>query len=196
MILDHIRGDKVLTERYILATHKKHLELSKNSPKQVIKGMSTTIKEISNRVSRGEGFVLTGETGTGKTCLAVSSLLIFEAMYGRVAQIKAENMIGCISNREGYSNSGEHLSPVLFIDDVGRENERYLEFGEEIKPLEQIILERYDANYGVIFMTTNLDIKNFQKRYGDRVLSRLIEMSGKFITLKGDNFRYEQAKEN
>ena len=195
MRLTYLQGDLGQLEYYAQETAKHMLTFERGMDYKRIEA-PPRIRDIMQHMLDGKGAVLSGQTGTGKTISMEAAMRVITHAYDEVARMPAETMVKSISQEEGYTISGLHLSPLLYIDDVGREKDRYIEYGQEIRPFEEIITQRYDMGYGQLFITTNLDVKAFQSRYGDRVLSRVIEMSGAILTIKGKNFRYEQAKAN
>lgn len=197
MNLEHIRGDKVLIGRYILSTMGYIIKTSKNNVKckdiKLTSNVRSAVNKISAKIADGgesTSIVLCGGTGVGKTLIMEASVRVFSSMYTNIERLMADDMIACVSNIEGYPQSGAHLSTGLYIDDVGRESERYIEFGQEVKPFEKIIYQRYESQLEVLFITTNLLPDKILARYGDRVMSRLAESSA-FIEIKGEDFRYE-----
>lgn len=98
-------------------------------------------------------------------------------------------------------NFGEYnrltLAPFLIIDDIGTEPVAVKDFGNEVLPITELILKRYDKRLPTI-ITTNLPqstdprpgLKEVSIRaiYGIRVLDRLNEISDK-LSYNGDSFR-------
>lgn len=167
-------------------TRKENIEIDYLDP-----AIISAVKNVYN----GNGYTFTGSTGVGKTKLIETMNVVLDSILDcKTFYLHSSKLKNALKNEDGYVHSGWHLAERLFIDDVGAEQSSYMEYGSEIRPFEEIINERYDNNIGPLFITTNLNISDFQKRYGDRVLSRVIEMSGKFITITGVNHRYEQAK--
>lgn len=190
--LRHIIGDRKLIHSYILETTKHIVKSSNNDQIFDVAAIKVPLGKIVDVICNdGEdsGIILLGMTGVGKTALMTASTRVFSAMYGKVERLNAQDMIKSISNEEGYFISGVHASEYLYIDDIGTEHEKYIEFGQIIKPLEQIIHERYNVRQkGGLFATTNLELKEISDRYGSRVFSRLAEMCT-FIKMDGKDFR-------
>lgn len=189
--LRHIIGDRKLIHSYILETTKHIVKSSNNDQIFDVAAIKVPLDKIVDVICNdGEdsGIILLGKTGVGKTALMTASTRVFSAMYGKVERLNAQDMIKSISNEEGYFISGVHASEYLYIDDIGTEHERYIEFGQIIKPFEQIIHERYLRYKGGLFATTNLELKEISDRYGSRVFSRLAEMCT-FIKMDGKDFR-------
>lgn len=157
------------------------------------------INRVSELVKDGKSFILCGPTGVGKTILAQSCIRVFSGLLDKqFNRIEADNMIYCLKPEEGYLAFNSHLNPYFFIDDLGRELVKYIEFGQEIKPFETIVNQRYErceqlAGESILIITTNLLPQDISERYGSRVLSRLVEMC-EFIEITGEDLRYTKLK--
>lgn len=153
-----------------------------------------TISLLANAIhkqGREVKVVVCGDTGVGKTTVLESLRRVYSHLYGSMTKIKAVDMINSISNKEGYIQSGQHLEDGLMIDDLGAEHDRYIEFGQEIKPFEKVIDDRSQVTpNGALLISTNLLPSKIKARYGDRIYSRLRE-GCIFINMKGKDMRYE-----
>jgi len=162
-------------------------ELAARAPAQV-RTARRFAETVGDRLDRGEGLGFHGDPGTGKTMLA---FMITRAALdaGRtVAVFSFPRLLAAI--RDSYRDDasagyGEFLDrlvevDLLQLDDLGAE--RPTEWAAE-----QIFLAidgRYEAKRSVVY-TTNLALpgggpdgaETLQERIGDRVMSRLSEMS-------------------
>lgn len=122
------------------------------------------------------GLLLKGITGSGKThtLYAVRSVL---QSWGRTT--KVENWVKLLfefkkDNFSKVNSTIETLSDCdyIFIDDIGAE--KASDWGAEMMYL--IINEAYTQEK-VLFISTNLSDDDFAIKYGDRIASRLGEMT-------------------
>lgn len=64
---------------------------------------------------------------------------------------------------------------VLFIDDLGSEEESYYNYGNKCSPVKQVILSRYSQRLPTI-CSTNLSLEALACKYGNRVADRINEL--------------------
>lgn len=135
------------------------------------------------------GIVFSGSVGTGKTYEAVKLIknIYVETNQEVKFEVAADMAISLKSSikTENYQNLVESYRKrnVLFLDDLGVESAT--EF--MVESLYNIINYRYNEMLPIIF-TTNLNAKDFADAYGQRLLSRVIEMSH-FVKLDGKDKR-------
>lgn len=145
-----------------------------------------------------KGILLMGPTGTGKT-LAMKVM----SVYQRIDNIKfmMENKtytmnydvinVNDIVNRfidsafDGIQIYANRY--VTCLDDLGTEIEEVKHYGNSLDVLGHILTERYSKRL-LTFGTTNLPISELEKRYGDRVVSRMHSLFN-FMILKDTDFR-------
>lgn len=143
-----------------------------------------------------KGIFLAGNIGTGKTLLmrCLRDCSFPNKQFGiktcrGVAQefsmdgIKAIIQYGTGAIRNEYGKI--KLSNILF-DDLGAE-QSMSHYGNKQNVMAEIILDRYEhfLSHGLItHFTSNMDLKELEKAYGDRVLSRMYQMLN-FVTLGG-----------
>ena len=77
----------------------------------------------------------------------------------------------------------------MIIDDLGAENQNAKYYGSEVQVMEYVIEERYNKNLLTHF-TTNLDMRQIEDEYGERVRSRLFK-STNLIKMVSSDFRME-----
>lgn len=135
-----------------------------------------------------KGAVLYGNTGTGKTHLAVGVvnnrlLLNQSAMYVTVPQLV--KTIGASYGNKTYDELMDTLCSIdlLLLDDLGTEKVS----DSRIEELFLIINTRMIENRQII-ATTNLSQSELVERYGARIVSRLHECCD-FIEMTGDDWR-------
>ena len=142
------------------------------------------------------GFALQGDFDTGKTFFAKKYLTILNlfrensAFYFTAINIsrffKDEKMV----TPKGESQEIEMLYKykIIIVDDIGTEPSEVQSFGTKLQPIGELIQQRYDMNRAIWF-TTNLSFDSMAKTYGERVTSRLKEMSYGVIFKGKDLYR-------
>ncbi|WP_430811930.1 MULTISPECIES: ATP-binding protein [unclassified Carboxylicivirga] len=140
-----------------------------------------------------KGILMIGPVGCGKTALMKLLPSILPA-YQRFA-IKACRDISFEFQKDGYevihrySKHSFHITPghktpkTICLDDLGAES-NIKHFGSECNVMAEVILSRYDlfiSDRLITHATTNLNAKDIEKLYGQRVRSRLREMMNVII---------------
>jgi DNA replication protein DnaC len=161
---------------------------------RISQAMRKYVDNFSELRKTGQGILLYGEVGTGKTyfAAAVANALIdkgYSALVTNFARI-ANTVSGTFEKQEYYDSLNEfHL---LVIDDLAAE--RKTEYMQEI--VYNVIDSRYRAGLPMI-ITTNLtaqELKNphdiTNKRIFDRVMERCLP-----IEVKGANRRHKKTTE-
>lgn len=161
---------------------------------RISQAMQKYVDNFSELRKTGQGILLYGEVGTGKTyfAAAVANALIdkgYSALVTNFARI-ANTVSGTFEKQEYYDSLNEfHL---LVIDDLAAE--RKTEYMQEI--VYNVIDSRYRAGLPMI-ITTNLtaqELKNphdiTNKRIFDRVMERCLP-----IEVKGANRRHKKTTE-
>ncbi|MFZ2112137.1 MAG: ATP-binding protein [Solirubrobacteraceae bacterium] len=145
---------------------------------------------IGENLDTGRGVWIEGDTGTGKTMLA---MLISKAALdaGRTVAIyslpRLLNLIReAIEHDEGVVGFLDRLATVdlLHVDDVGAENRT----DWALEQLYSIVNTRYEEQRSIV-VTTNLKPHDLNEQIGYRTVSRLIEMCGDPLPLFGADRR-------
>ena len=77
----------------------------------------------------------------------------------------------------------------LIIDDLGAEPRKTIVYGQQVYPMQDLLMRRYAAfPQAKTYITTNLTMDEIAEVYGERVRSRLEEMCD-VITLQGVDLR-------
>jgi DNA replication protein DnaC len=154
------------------------------------------IDELDDRLDSGRGLWLFGDTGTGKTTLAM--LISKAALEARrsVAIYSLPKLLARIRRTydaepggDSYLAFFERLTAVdlLHIDDLGAEKRS----DWVLEQLYALINERYETERSVL-ITTNLPHDELEEQIGKRTVSRLSQMCDE-VPLFGDDRRYGKA---
>jgi len=148
--------------------------------KAAVGEVSGFIDDLGERLAAGRGLWLFGDTGTGKTTLAMLvSKAALEAGHS-VAIYSLPKLLARIRrtydsepNGDSYLAFFERLTSVdlLHIDDLGAEKRS----DWVLEQLYALINERYEAQRSVL-VTTNLPHEALEEQIGGRTVSRLNEM--------------------
>lgn len=154
------------------------------------------VEELDERLAEGRGLWLFGDTGTGKTTLAMLvSKAALEAGHS-VAIYSLPKLLARIRRTyesepggDSYLSFFERLTSVdlLHIDDLGAEKRS----DWVLEQLYALVNERYEAQRSVM-LTTNLSHEDLEEQIGARTVSRLAQMCDE-VPLFGDDRRYGKA---
>jgi DNA replication protein DnaC len=161
--------------------------------KAAVAAVRAYLDDLDARLDAGRGLWLFGDTGTGKTTLA---MLISKAAIeaGRtVAIYSLPKLLAHIRRTydsepggDSYLSFFERLTSVdlLHIDDLGVEKRS----DWVLEQLYALINERYETERSVI-VTTNLPHPELEEQIGPRTVSRLTQICDE-VPLFGDDRRY------
>jgi len=154
------------------------------------------VDELEQRLDEGRGLWLFGDTGTGKTTLA---MLISSAALeaGRTVAIyslpkllaRIRRTYDAEPGGDNYLSFFERLTSVdlLHIDDLGAEKRS----DWVLEQLYALINERYETQRSIL-ITTNLAHEDLEEQIGPRTVSRLTQMCDE-VPVFGTDRRYGQA---
>jgi DNA replication protein DnaC len=152
--------------------------------------------ELDERLREGRGLWIFGDTGTGKTTLAMLvSKQALEAGHS-VAIYSLPKLLARIRRTydsepggDSYLSLFEQLTSVdlLHIDDLGAEKRS----DWVLEQLYSLVNERYEAQRSIL-VTTNLPHAELEEQIGARTVSRLNQVCDE-IPLFGTDRRYGQA---
>lgn len=110
-----------------------------------------------------------GSYGNGKTTMlrAISKMLPYISRLANAQEIFDDY-------KQDRVNSKFWNEPILLIDDLGIEPPKCFNFGEEYKPITNLLLHRYDKQLTSI-IATNLSLEEICERYSARVVDRMYE---------------------
>ncbi|MGW7523011.1 ATP-binding protein [Streptomyces sp. NPDC054783] len=146
-------------------------------------------------LAEGHSLLIVGTTGTGKTYQAYGAVrsLLIAGVRLRWKAITAADLYADLRPRPGQDGERELMDlarcPLLIIDDLGAAKSS--EWTEEITM--RLINRRYNAMLPTL-ITTNLGMADLRAHIGDRVASRLTEMTDRVI-LGGPDRRRALAAE-
>lgn len=118
-----------------------------------------------------------GECGTGKTTIL--------KVFAKIWKVKVAN-----AHKLAEIVQDKHLQGPLYIDDFGAEREPQYAKANAAGALGAFVEERFYREERTI-ITSNLNLKEVEQRYGKRVLSRL--RSGYVYELKGPDYRVKES---
>jgi len=163
---------------------------------------SRQINELASLefVRRNENIILLGQSGVGKTHLAIA--LAYKAARNRF-KVKFTNTADLLSNAVSAKRDKKYdsflksvLSPsVLIIDELGYFNMSK----EESNHFFQIISKRYEK--GSTIITSNLVFSKWKQVFGGdkivttAILDRVLHHSH-IINIQGDSYRLKERKDN
>ena len=156
-------------------------------------------KAVAFCLKPSKRFIFSGTTGTGKTHLARAMFVelcshrktcrwqtapVLADLFRKIQPIGEETQ----DKRDAkYFYSALLKCHFVFIDDLGSERETQSDiFTEQLKLL-------IDELNGSLIITTNLDSKQMVSRYGEKILSRLLE-KGDAIVMTGTDYRKKEFR--
>jgi DNA replication protein DnaC len=159
----------------------------------VVRVVRSYVEDLPANLDSGRGLWLMGDTGTGKTTLAMLvSKSALEA--GRSVAIYSLPKLLARIRRTYDSEPGqdnflqffERLTSVdlLHIDDLGAEKSS----DWVLEQLYALVNERYETQRSML-VTTNLDEAALEDQIGSRTVSRLVEICGDPLPLFGEDQR-------
>lgn len=165
-----------------------------NFPPDVTRAVLKYIRTLDENLDAGKGLWFTGDTGTGKTTLAM--LVSKEALRAghSVAIYSVPRLLAEIRSTfdAGSDSSYEQLFrkltrvDLLHLDDLGAEQQT----DWVLEQLYSIVNERYEDDRAVT-ITTNLIGQDLSDQIGERTVSRLIEICGDPLPLFGADRRVD-----
>lgn len=101
--------------------------------------------------------------------------------------VTAQALADMVKGRDFAGYYGFVNASFLILDDMGTEPVTVKDFGNEVLPVTELLLKRYEARRPTI-ITTNLSETAIANTYGPRILDRLNEICNK-IPYGGNSFR-------
>lgn len=156
---------------------------------------------ICNTSSVKRGLILGGPTGIGKTTITATLQSLFSqtSYFGYTMQISAKYIGDYYRFREEgekwdiYTGEkmvkrfNEPLQPVckiLFIDDLGMEEDIFKDFGTQTQPMAKLLHDRYEKGL-ITIITTNIGtMDQLRQKYDDRIVDRLNSYAKMFYSIE------------
>ncbi len=159
----------------------------------VVQLVRSWVDDLEANLEAGRGLWLMGDTGTGKTTLAmlVSKAALEDSRS--VAIYSLPKLLARIRRTydsepggDSYLSFFERLTSVdlLHIDDLGAEKRS----DWVLEQLYALVNERYEAQRSML-VTTNLEPDELEEQIGPRTVSRLVEICGEPLPLFGPDRR-------
>lgn len=141
---------------------------------------------LHNRSRRG--LLLMGGVGCGKS----TAMRALRSTVNRLVELRCRHdygltrqlMMGIVSATE--LSDDRQTDPKMFeadcrrlmlgIDDLGVEITERHSYGDAVRPIEEVIMRRYDDLRAVTVVTTNLTLDQLKGKYSARVIDRMREM--------------------
>jgi DNA replication protein DnaC len=149
--------------------------------KIVVERIRLFIDDLDKNIAEGNGLWLMGDTGTGKTTLAMLvSKAALEARYS-VAIYSMPKLLARIRKTfdsepggDSYLSFFDKLTSVdlLHLDDLGAEKRS----DWVLEQLYAIVNERYEMQRSTV-VTTNYHREDLEEQFGPRIVSRLTEIT-------------------
>jgi DNA replication protein DnaC len=143
-----------------------------------------------------KGLLLTGPFGTGKTIILKGIVQFIEKYYSvksldkgisEPLYVLSHDMANYFTSDNEYMINRMKNTSILAIDDVGYESTMVKSYGTEIKPFEEIIMNRYDKKKNIL-ISTNKTIDELGIIYGWHIYDRLKQMTY-VVQFKGESKR-------
>jgi DNA replication protein DnaC len=159
----------------------------------VVRVVRSFTEDLDANLDSGRGLWLMGDTGTGKTTLAM--LISKQALAaGRAVAIyslpkllaRIRRTYDAEPGQDSYLALFERLTSVdlLHIDDLGAEKRS----DWVLEQLYALVNERYEAQRSIL-VTTNMQEEALEEQIGPRTVSRLVEICGDPLPLFGEDRR-------
>jgi DNA replication protein DnaC len=161
----------------------------------VVRVVRSWVEDLEANLDAGRGLWLMGDTGTGKTTLAMLVSKAALQASRSVAIYSLPKLLARIRRTydsepggDSYLAFFERLTSVdlLHIDDLGAEKRS----DWVLEQLYALVNERYEAQRSIL-VTTNLDQRELEEQIGPRTVSRLVEICGDPLPLFGPDRRIE-----
>lgn len=156
---------------------------------------------ICNSSSVKRGLIIGGSVGIGKTTIATALRLLLNSTsyYGYVMQMSAKyvgdyykfrdegdkwNIYTGETKVQRFGVPPQPVCKILFIDDLGMEEDEYKDYGTKTQPMAKLLHDRYERGL-ITIVSTNLEsMDKLREKYDDRIMDRLNSYAKMFYTLE------------
>lgn len=130
--------------------------------------------------NKGKGLLMCGSCGLGKTVIGMYILPLLINKYCR-------KIVRIYTAQDMNKHIDEVLTRhIIYIDDVGTED-NLNSFGNKRMPFSELC-DAAEKQGKLLIISTNLNVEQLTKRYGDRTIDRLVATT-KFVPFIGKSLR-------
>lgn len=151
--------------------------------------------------STKRGLIIGGSVGIGKTTITAALRTLFNktSYCGYVMQMSAKyvgdyyrfrdegDKWSIYTGEAKVKRFGQHPQPVcriLFIDDLGMEEDEYKDYGTRTQPMAKLLHDRYERGLITIVSTNFESMAKLREKYDDRIIDRLNSYAKMFYQLE------------
>lgn len=156
---------------------------------------------ICNTSSVKRGLIIGGSVGIGKTTIATALRLLLNSTsyYGYVMQMSAKyvgdyykfrdegdkwNIYTGETKVKRFNQPKQSVCKILFIDDLGMEEDEFKDFGTKTQPMAKLLHDRHERGL-ITIVSTNLEsMDKLREKYDDRIMDRLNSYAKMFYSLE------------
>lgn len=156
---------------------------------------------ICNTSSTKRGLIIGGSVGIGKTTIAaaIRTLLNNSGYLGYTMQMSAKYVGDYYRYREEgdkwniytgetkvkrFEGPAQPICKVLFVDDLGMEEDEFRDYGTKTQPMAKLIHDRHERGLVTIFSTNLGSMEMLREKYDDRIMDRMNSYCKLFYTMR------------
>lgn len=133
---------------------------------------------LTDKSSTKKNLLIQGNAGIGKSTLANAMKMMFADSTYKLYKfaISAKELGDIYRGRDDYETwdkLNNKSCKVLFIDDLGMEEDITYDYGSKVQPMIQLLHTRYE-NGTITIVTTNMSNEALREKYDDRIADRLL----------------------
>lgn len=184
------------TDEVIRTTGKQPKNMAFFEPK--FKGLANW---ICNTSSIKRGLIIGGSVGIGKTTITSAMRLLFTgtSYFGYTMQMSAKYVGDYYKYREDgdkwniytgdtkvtrFGGSPQPICKILFIDDLGMEEDEFKDYGTKTQPMAKLLHDRHERGLITIISTNLESMDKLREKYDDRIIDRLNSYAKMFYSLE------------
>ncbi len=157
---------------------------------------------MCNTSSTKRCLVIGGPAGIGKTTIARTLMMFLTqdtSYFGSVMQMSAKDVGDYYRYREEgekwdiytgkamvqrYNQPPQPRCKILFVDDLGMEEDEFRDYGTKTQPMAKLIHDRHERGLVTIFSTNLGSMDMLREKYDDRIMDRMNSYCKLFYSLK------------
>lgn len=157
---------------------------------------------ICNSSSTKRCLIIGGPAGIGKTTIARTLKMFLTqdtSYFGSVMQMSAKDVGDYYRYREDgekwdiytgkatvlrYNQPPQPRCKILFVDDLGMEEDDFRDYGTKTQPMAKLIHDRHERGLVTIFSTNLGSMDMLREKYDDRIMDRMNSYCKLFYSLK------------